>query len=83
MTGVEYATAKRVLDRHRAELMRKKGVVGTGITAVDRGGRTGPRIWGIVVYVRSLSGLDIPESLEGVPLKRHLSGSIDLRSGGH
>lgn len=82
MTGVEYALAKRVLDRHRDELMRKKGVVGTGITAIDRENSAGTRIWGIVVYAKSLSGLDLPESLDGVPLKIHLSGEISLRPGG-
>jgi hypothetical protein len=63
--------------------MRKNGVVGTGITAVDRDGEAGQKVWGIVVYVTSLSGLDIPKSLEGVPLKKHLSGTIGLRPGRH
>jgi uncharacterized protein YceK len=82
VAGVEYAIAKRVLDRHRDELMRKKGVVGAGITAIDRRDTAGTSNWGIIVYVRSLSGVDIPESLEEVPLKKHLSGVIGLRPGG-
>lgn len=68
-----------MLDRHRAELSRRPGVVGTGIgkadNQVDPAGRD--RDYEIRVFVVSQqAGDELAPAVEGVPLRSVLTGPI-------
>src|SRR5262249_18101831 len=70
--AVEAATGVR--DRHRSELMRIRGTVGTGIGVGNRTGQPA-----IEVYVKKLTPQvesAAPAELEGVPVKLIETGDV-------
>lgn len=67
--------ARQAKKRHGDELLGRPGVVGVGTTS-----REGS--WLVVVYVTDESAaIDIPPSLDGVPVTTVLSGTLRAQPG--
>ncbi|WP_181787116.1 hypothetical protein [Streptomyces phytophilus] len=79
---MEYARAKKVLDRHQESIWRYPGVQGMGIEgapgAEDGGREPSPEpLFRIVVHVDTRADVpDAPRSVEGVPLRFTVSGEF-------